>query len=285
VPLILSAIDTACYVAKDKGRNQIHICQLDDTETARHQDEMHWISEIKKALEEDRFVLYKQAIVPSERELQENQHFEILIRMKDKLGNIIPPGAFLPAAEHYGLIGEVDCWVIQTTFKWLADQLKKKEVIDFCSINLSGQSVGDNKLCQFIIEQQEKWGINPANICFEITENAAITHIEQAITFINLLNNKGFLFALDDFGTGMSSFSYLKNLPVNFLKIDGCFVKDILDDPIDRAMIKSINEIGHILGLKTIAEYVENAEIQAELTDMKIDYLQGYGIEKPQPCN
>ncbi|MCU7834179.1 MAG: EAL domain-containing protein [gamma proteobacterium symbiont of Taylorina sp.] len=282
---LMSAVDTACYVAKDKGRNQIHICQLDDAETAKHQDEMHWVSEIKKALEEDRFVIYKQAIIPSDPHHSENQHFEILIRMKDKLGNIIPPGAFLPAAEHYDLIGDIDRWVIQTSFKWLAGKQDEKETIDFCSINLSGQSIGNNKLYQFIIEQQEKWEIKPDSICFEITENAAITHIDQAISFINQLSEKGFLFALDDFGTGMSSFSYLKNLPVDFLKIDGSFVKDILDDPIDRAMIKSINEIGHILGLKTIAEYVENSSIQAELVAMKIDYLQGYGIEKPQPCD
>ena len=282
---LLSAIDTACYVAKDKGRNQIHICQADDTETAKHQDEMHLLSEIKKALEEDRFVLYKQSIVASNPFGRENQHFEILIRMKDAQGNIIPPGAFLPAAEHYDLIGDIDRWVIQQSFKWLSEKLKTEEVIDFCSINLSGQSVGNKKLYQFIMNEKEKWGINPKNICFEVTENVAIRHIDQAISFINQLSDEGFLFALDDFGTGMSSFSYLKNLPVDFLKIDGSFIKDILDDPIDRAMVKSINEIGHILGLKTIAEYVENSDIQKELIEMKIDYLQGYGIDKPQPCD
>ncbi|MCW8930229.1 MAG: EAL domain-containing protein [Gammaproteobacteria bacterium] len=284
VQSIMSTIDASCYIAKDKGRNQIHISSDNDSETARHQDEMHWVSEVRKALEEDRFVLYQQTILPSDPLDQENQHFEILLRMQDSENNIVPPGAFLPAAEHYGLIADLDRWVIHTTFKWLASQIKKNKKIDFCSINLSGQSIGDEKLYQFIMEQQQEFQINPELICFEVTENAAVKHLNNAINFIQQLREHGFLFALDDFGTGMSSFEYLKNLPVDFLKIDGSFVKDIIDDPIDRAMVKSINEIGHIMGLKTIAEYVENAEIQAELTLLKVDYLQGYGIAKPVPC-
>ncbi len=282
---LLSAVDTACYVAKNKGRNQLHICQDDDIETAKHQDEMQWVSEVRKAIDDNRLVLYKQAIIPSEIHSKEHQHFEMLIRMKDEQDNLIPPGAFLPAAEHYDLIGDIDRWVIQATFKWLANQLNNNELIDFCSINLSGQSIGDKKLYQFIIDQQHKWGIKSEIICFEVTENAAITRIDQAISFIKQLRKKGFLFALDDFGTGMSSFSYLKNLPVDFLKIDGSFVKDIIDDPIDHAMVKSINDIGHIMGLKTIAEYVENEEIQNELIHMGVDYLQGYGLAKPEPCD
>ena len=281
---IMSIIDAACYIAKNKGRNQVHISSGNDNETAKHQSEMQWVSEIQKALEENRFVLYQQTILPSDPLSQENQHFEILLRMRDSQDNIIPPGAFLPAAEHYGLMADLDRWVIRSTFKWLISQIKQHKKIDFCSINLSGQSIGDKGLYQFIMEQQKEFQINPKIICFEVTESAAVMQLSDAVNFIQQLREHGFLFALDDFGTGMSSFEYLKNLPVDFLKIDGSFVKDIVDDPIDRAMVKSINEIGHIMGLQTIAEYVENKAIQDELIHMEVDYLQGYGIAKPEPC-
>ncbi|MCU7967780.1 MAG: EAL domain-containing protein [gamma proteobacterium symbiont of Bathyaustriella thionipta] len=282
---IMSTIDASCYIAKDKGRNQIHISSSNDTETVRHQGEMQWVSEIRKALEDERFLLYRQIIMPADTLSSKNQHFEILLRMQDSQGNIIPPGAFLPAAERYSLMADLDRWVIRSTFKWLASQLKNQQKIDFCSINLSGHSIGDKQLYQFIMEQQLAYDINPRIICFEVTESAAVTHLEQAVHFIKQLREHGFLFALDDFGTGMSSFAYLKNLPVDFVKIDGSFVKDIVDDPIDRAMVKSINEIGHIMGLKTISEYVENDDIQQELIHMEVDYLQGYGIAQPEPCD
>ena len=196
---LLSAIDTACYVAKNKGRNQVHICQDDDTETSRHQDEMQWVSEIRKALEDDRFLLYRQTIIPSDQLSQENQHFEILLRMQDSQGNIILPGAFLPAAERYNLMSELDCWVIRSTFEWLAANNQNKKDYDFCSINLSGQSIGDKNLYQFIMDQQQVYDINPRIICFEITESAAVTHLEHAAHFIKQLHEHGFLFALDDF--------------------------------------------------------------------------------------
>lgn len=281
---IMSAIDSACYIAKDKGRNQVHISTDNDIETAKHHNEMQWVSEIRKALVEDRFILYRQTILPSEPLSLENQHFELLLRMQDSQNNIILPGAFLPAAEHYGLMADLDRWVIHSAFKWLAAQIQKNEKINLCSINLSGQSIGDKKLYQFIMQQLQTYQLNPEIICFEVTESEAVKHLEQAIAFIKQLRSHGFLFALDDFGTGMSSFAYLKNLPVDFLKIDGGFVKDIIDDPIDHAMVKSINEIGHIMGLKTIAEYVENELIQAELAQIEVDYLQGYGIAQPKPC-
>lgn len=284
VQSIMSTIDASCYIAKNKGRNRIHISSDNDNETAKHQNEMQWVSEIQKALEENRFVLYQQTILPSDPSNRENQHFEILVRMKDSQNNIIPPGAFLPAAEHYGLMGDLDRWVIRSTFKWLTSQINNNINIDLCSINLSGQSIGDDNIYQFIMEQQTEFQIDPKMICFEVTENAAVMHLNKAVSFIQQLRGHGFLFALDDFGTGMSSFEYLKNLPVDFLKIDGSFVKDIIDDPIDHAMVKSINEIGHIMGLKTIAEYVENKAIQEELISLDVDYLQGYGISKPKPC-
>ncbi|MCP3849081.1 MAG: EAL domain-containing protein [Gammaproteobacteria bacterium] len=282
VQSILSEIDSACYIAKENGRNRVHINRANDIETARHHGEMNWVSEIRQALEDDRFILYQQTIMPSRQDSQMKRHFEILLRMKNIKGEIIPPGAFLPAAERYDLMEDLDKWVISSTFRWLASRNQMDDNIDFCSINLSGQSIGEKKLCHFIMMQQKKFKIKPEMICFEITESAAITHLQRAMEFIHLLREQGFLFALDDFGTGMSSFAYLKNLPVDFLKIDGSFVKDIVDDPIDRAMVKSINDIGHIMGLKTIAEYVENEAIRDELTKMGVDYLQGYGIKKPR---
>jgi|GEM_PF-849329 len=284
VQSIMSTVDASCYIAKDKGRNQVHISSGDDTETARHQGEMQWVSKIRKALEDDHFILYQQSIMPADQLSKENLHCEILLRMQDSQHNIIQPGAFLPAAERYNLMAELDRWVIHNTFKWLSQQIQQHKAIDFCSINLSGQSIGDKKLYQYIMQQLKKYTISPKIICFEITESSAVTHLEQAVTFIKQLREHGFLFALDDFGTGMSSFAYLKNLPVDFLKIDGSFIKDIIDDPIDRAMVKSINDIGHIMGLRTIAEYVENDDIKNELIHMEVDYLQGYGIAKPIPC-
>ena len=284
VQQILSDIDSACYIAKEKGRNRVHVIEPDDTETAQRHGEMRWVSDIRSALEDDRLLLYKQIIMPSIPSATDKQHFEILIRMQDKNGSIIMPGAFLPAAERYNLMLEIDFWVIKNSFKAIASHsITGSEQVCICSINLSGQSIGESSLYDFIISQQKRYSINPQHICFEITESAAITHLELAIDFIHRLTSKGFLFALDDFGTGMSSFAYLKNLPVNYLKIDGSFIKDILEDPIDRAMVKSINEIGHIMGLQTIAEYVENDAIKNELLAMQIDYLQGYGIARPEP--
>lgn len=281
---ILSDIDSACYIAKENGRNRVHVIETDDIETAQRHGEMRWVSEIRSALEENRLILYKQPIVASYNMDLEKPHFEILIRMQERDGNLIQPGAFLPAAERYDLMQEIDHWVIEASFKALSGRnLIPADSHSICSINLSGQSIGDLSLYEFIIEQKNQYHINPQSICFEITESTAITHMEQAIEFIQKLRQHGFLFALDDFGTGMSSFAYLKNLPVNFLKIDGSFIKDILDDPIDRAMVKSINEIGHIMGLQTIAEYVENDAIKNELILMQIDFLQGYGIARPEP--
>ena len=281
----MSTVDAACYIAKDKGRNQVYVSSGDDTIMAQHQGEMQWVFEIRKALEEDRFVLYQQCIEATDVLAQNDRHFEILLRMHNSKGELVSPGAFLPAAERYNLMVDLDRWVIQSTFKWLSSSANKQQSVDFCSINLSGQSIGDDNLYSFIMEQQKTYNIDPQIICFEVTESAAITHLEQAVIFIKRLREHGFLFALDDFGTGMSSFAYLKNLPVNFLKIDGSFVKDIIDDPIDHAMVKSINDIGHIMGLKTIAEYVESEEIKKELIRLNIDYLQGYEISPPVPCD
>ncbi|MBL3599802.1 MAG: EAL domain-containing protein [gamma proteobacterium endosymbiont of Lamellibrachia anaximandri] len=279
----LSAADAACYVAKDLGRNRVHVHRSHDDETIRRQGEMQWVSRIQRAIEEKRLCLYQQPIVPLDDDEEAGQHFEILLRMTDEDGRMVPPGAFIPAAERYNLMPTLDRWVIDATFQWLADNPTRVADIELCAINLSGQSLGDNSLPGYITDKLNHYNLDANTICFEVTETAAVSRLDQAIHFITNLKHIGCRFALDDFGTGMSSFAYLKNMPVDYLKIDGSFVKDIADDPIDRAMVESISEIGHLMGLETIGEYVENDAIRKILTSIGVDYAQGFGIAKPQP--
>ncbi len=281
---LLKDADAACYMAKDQGRNRIHVSHADDIDIAQRHGEMQWVARLNHALEEDRFCLYAQIIEPLDT-ANKNIHYELLIRMLDDSGEIIPPGAFLPAAERYNLISKVDYWVIEHAFDLLANNPTFLEDINFCSINLSGASLTNPDVLDFIVVQLDKSSIDGHKICFEITETAAISNLSMAMKFISTLKELGCRFALDDFGSGLSSFAYLKNLPVDFLKIDGMFVKDIADDPIDHAMVKSINEIGQVMGMKTIAEFVENDEIKGMLREIGVNYAQGYGIGKPLPLN
>ena len=267
-------------MAKDLGRNRIHVFQLEDTELALRHGEMQWVARINQALTEDRFCFHAQPIVPLDNST--HRHYELLLRMLDDQGKTIPPGAFLPAAERYDLMGKLDLWVIKNAFSLLATQPDFVRDTSFISINLSGQSLTNGDILDFIIAQMQACGIAASNICFEITETVAITNLNAAITFIATLKDLGCRFALDDFGSGLSSFRYLKNLPVDYLKIDGMFVKDIVNDPLDHAMVKSINEIGQVMGIKTIAEFVENDEIKGMLKAIGVNYAQGFGIGKPQ---
>ena len=219
------------------------------------------------------------AIVPLD--FASDTHYELLIRMRTDEGKIIPPGAFLPAAERYNLMLQLDRWVVGHTVKTLVDNPEFYNKITFVSVNLSGQSITDESFLEFVKTQLQDSGLNGNKICFEITETAAIANLTTAIRFISTLKKLGCLFALDDFGSGLSSFGYLKNLPVDYLKIDGMFVKDMADDPIDYAMVKSINEIGQVMGMQTIAEFVENDEIKEMLKVVGVNYAQGYGIGKP----
>ncbi|MEA3546406.1 MAG: EAL domain-containing protein [Thermodesulfobacteriota bacterium] len=283
---ILSAADSACYMAKEQGRNRIHIHQEDDIELAKRHGEMQWAVRLPRALEEERFLLYFQEIMPVQNGNKHKVgHYELLIRMKDEKGNLIMPGAFLPAAERYNLSDKIDCWVINHAFLWLQNHPAHLAELNLCSINLSGLSLSNKTFLPFVIEKLEASGIPPRKICFEITETVAIANLSSAIVFISSLRKLGCRFALDDFGSGLSSFAYLKNLPVDFLKIDGLFVKDILDDPMDLAMVKSINEIGHVMGKQTIAEFVENNAILEKLKEIGVDYSQGYGIGRPRPID
>lgn len=283
VAALLSAADSACAAAKEAGRNRIHSFQENDIDLMRRRREMQWAARINNALEEDRFELFRQTIQPlqSDPALQ-GAHYEILLRMRDETGGIVAPGLFIEAAERYGITPNIDRWVIRNAFRWLVSEADERERLSLCSINLSGQSLGDEKFLPFVIEQFQMSGLDATKICFEITETAAIASYSQANRFINALKELGCKFALDDFGTGLSSFGYLKHFPVDFLKIDGSFVKEILHDPIDREMVRSINEIGHLTGKQTIAEFAENEEIITMLRGMGIDYAQGYGVSEPK---
>ncbi len=278
---LMKRADAACYMAKDLGRNRIHIYRGEDVSLAQRHGEMQWVTRLHKALEENRFCLYAQSIVPLDG--SKEMHFELLIRMMDEDGKLIPPGAFLPAAERYNLIVQLDSWVIKKAFSLLAQNLAFQEHLHFVSINISGQSLADDIYQDFVICQLEASGISPDKICFEITETAAISNLGRANAFITQMSDLGCRFALDDFGSGLSSFAYLKNLPVDYLKIDGMFVKDIIEDPIDHAMVKSINQIGQVMGMRTIAEFVENNTIKGMLKEIGVNYAQGYGISKPLP--
>ncbi|PKH08227.1 bifunctional diguanylate cyclase/phosphodiesterase [Moritella sp. Urea-trap-13] len=281
---VLIHADLACYAAKDLGRNRVHTYHDNDELLATRDGEFRWVNEIKEALHEDRFELYAQPIVA----LQDPDHkpiFEVLLRMLDKNGELIAPGIFLPIAERYNLSQPIDRWVIDRTLLWMKTHSQQLAIFDHISINLSGASLGDNDLLQHIMAKITQANVPPQQIMFEITETAAISNLASATVFINTLSTFGCQFALDDFGSGLSSFAYLKNLPVNILKIDGIFIKDILTNPIDAAMVKSINEIGHLMELKTIAEFVENDAIKQKIEAIGIDFAQGYGVGKPQPIN
>ena len=281
VAALLSAADSACGAAKEAGRNRIHSFQENDIDLMRRRREMQWAARINNALEENRFELFRQTIMPLQTE-EEGAHYEILLRMRDENGGIISPGLFIGAAERYNLTPAIDRWVIRQAFRWLVSEADERERLMLCSINLSGQSLGDEKFLPFVIDQFQMSGLDATKICFEITEHAAVASYSQAVRFINALKELGCKFALDDFGEGMSSFGYLKHLPVDYLKIEGGFVKEMLHDPIDREMVRSINEIGHLTGKQTIAEFAENEEIIAMLRGIGVDYAQGYGVSEPK---
>ncbi len=283
---IFSAADSACYAAKDSGRNRVCVHQPEKDNVSTQQLEMRWISRIQEALDKDRFCLYMQKIAPIFSHLGNRDHYEILVRMLDGDGKSIPPGAFIPAAERFNLMTQIDRWVIRELFRSLVS-LKRvfKDEMPVFSINLSGPYLDGEEHLAEILELLSEFEVATENICFEITETAAIAHLKNAVHFIRTLKNKGCTFALDDFGSGLSSFAYLKNLPVDYLKIDGHFVKDVHKDPVDRAFVESINQIGHVMGLKTIAEFVENENILTELRKIGVDYAQGYGIHVPSPLS
>ncbi len=281
VASVLSAADSACQAAKEAGRNRVHSFEENDLDLMRRRREMQWAARINNALEEGRFELFRQTILPLQK-ADSGAHYELLLRMRDEAGKIVSPDNFMMAAERYGITPNIDRWVIENAFRWLVSEADERARLTMCSINLSGQSLGDDKFLPYVIDQFHRSGLDASKICFEITETAAIASFSQANRFIQALKELGCKFALDDFGTGLSSFGYLKHFPVDYLKIDGSFVKEILHDPIDREMVRSINEIGHLTGKQTIAEFAENQEIINMLQNLGVDYAQGYGVSQPQ---
>ncbi len=277
--LIMSQADMACYRAKELGRNQMHVAHTDDTAIIERSSEFAYVSAITDALNNDRLFLMKQPIVSVTDENNKIPHYEVLSRILDVKDNIIPPNEFIRVAERYGMIIGVDRFVIKKAFQYHLQAHQDDGVV--ISINLSGNTVSDPDILDFIKSELDKSKLNPSSICFEITETAAISSITKAVNIIKELKEIGVKFALDDFGSGLSSFGYLKDLPVDFLKIDGAFVKNIVKNEKDRAIVRSINEVAKVMGMQTIAEFVENKEILDILKEIGVDYAQGYGIGKP----
>jgi len=285
ITTLLSAADTACYSAKEEGPKNVHVYQPDDQEAVRRYREMTWIAKIDKALEEKRFELYYQRIVPVADGDHEGDHYELLLRMRDEQGKIIRPAAFLPAAERYKYANRLDRWVVKYAMGWLSRQRDALEALSICSINLSGHSLTDNEFLSYVLEQLENSSVPPSKICFELTETATITNLISATELMNELRSRGCRFALDDFGTGLSSFEYLKNLPVDFIKIDGQFIRNIVTDSIDYTMVRSINDIAKAMSKKTIAEFVDSEAALVTLQEIGIDYAQGHIIAEPRPLS
>ena len=286
---VLSAADSACYVAKDHGRNRIHIYQPGDRALAKRRGEMQWVHRLREGLENNSFDLYCQAIIPLRQEpTATGRFYEILVRVQDE--DLVLPAAFIPAAERYHLMPSIDRWVISTVFAMLEKSQTRSakqgtEVGTRFAINLSGQSLGDDTFLEFVMQQFAQHRINPATICFEITETAAVANLARARDFIARFKGMGCQFALDDFGSGLSSFGYLKSLSVDYLKIAGDFIEGMIEDAVDLAMVDAINQIGHVMGITTIAESVEKAPILNKLREMGVDYAQGRGIDTPKPLH
>jgi len=289
----MRAADSACYAAKQQGRNQVYVYQFGTADTNSQQASLHWIQRLNRAIAEDRFCLYSQKIAPTSPELPQGEHYEILLRLLDETGQIILPHVFIPIAERYNLMPAIDRWVIRKVFQYLSGRKQFLETsvhipapthpACLYKINLSGASINSNGLCEFILEQLYFYKINPQTICFEITETVAITNLIKAAKMINYLKGFGFRFALDDFGAGMSSFAYLKNLPVDYIKIDGQFIRNIVTDTMDAAIVEAIHRFSQVIGMKTIAEFVENHEIFMKIQSLGVDYAQGFAIEHPGP--
>lgn len=278
---VLKQADSACFAAKRSGRNCVYLYQHDDAQLVEQAGEFRWVNEIKEALNQSRMALFVQPIISLQ--AQRKQRYEVLVRLYSRQGKLITPGAFLPTAERFNLSERVDRWVIDETVHWLNQHHQQLSHIEHLAVNLSGASLGNRHLLEHIVQVLHKAQFKPELLSFEITETAAIANLREATYFINTLTALGCQFALDDFGSGLSSFGYLKNLPVNAIKIDGMFVRDIIDDPFDAEMVKAINEIGHVMQLETIAEFVENAAILDKLQDIGVDFVQGYHLGKPLP--
>ncbi len=280
---VVGAAEMACSRAKANGRNRVEVYERDSNLLLRRRAEIEWVGHLHNALREDRFILYGQRIEPLQ-DANHTPHTEILLRLRTDSGKILGPDEFIPAAERYNLMPAIDRWVVRNTLKTLAANLPRRvRAANVWALNLSGQSIGDGAFIEFVIRETRQAGVPPESICLEITETAAVADLDQACRFIDAMKEHGFRFALDDFGTGLSSFAYLKSLPVDYLKIDGAFVREIVADRVSESMVSAITQIGHVMGLETIAEFVESEEIRRYLVNLGVTFGQGFAIEKPQP--
>lgn len=281
VARIMSNADSACYIAKDKGRNRIWVHHADDKEVEQRHGEMALTSLINQALENDEFTIYKQKIQPINSD--KGTIYELLIRMNSGSDDVLLPMAFIPAAERYTIMPSIDRWMISSAFDILSKTTQNYNPKDMISINLSGQSLSQDNFLDFIVNELDRFDVEPERICFEITETAAIANWQRVSRFVSVLHGMGCKFALDDFGSGMSSFTYLRNFAVDYIKIDGSFVRNIDCDEVNREMVKAIHSLGQVMKIQTIAEYVESQEILDELSAIGIDFAQGFEIHHPEP--
>ncbi len=284
VTAVMQAADSACYIAKEYGRNRVYTYMDSDLGVQNQRGITNWVQRLHGALDEGRMRLYWQRIVPLRANADTPVRGEVLLRMFED-GKLIEPGAFLPVAERYALATRIDRWVVGELFDWLADAPGRLSGVDYLAINLSGQSVSDPEFQQFLIERLHRLGFSPRSLCFEVTETAAITHLQQSSGFFEVLRSFGVRVALDDFGSGMSSFTYLKNLPVDYLKIDGQFMRQLVADPYDQATVRAICDVARAAGKKTVAEGIETEEAAAMLRAFGVDYGQGYLWHQPAPLS
>ncbi|MGV6810154.1 MAG: EAL domain-containing protein [bacterium] len=286
---IYAAADAACRVAREKGGNHLQLYRPNDKNIIKQRGHIHWAGQVRQAFKKNNFRLFAQPIQALNHTNYHTDnkpffHYEILIRLQNEKGESVSPQEFIPAAEYYSMMPELDKWVIREVLQAL-QYINNIEPLPLFSINLSGQSLDEEGFLKYVLQQIEQANINPQMLCFEITETVAINNFQLAMEFVNTLKQLGCRFSLDDFGTGMSSFDYLKTLPVDYLKIDGSFIKDILSDDVQHTMVQSINQVGHLMGVETIAEYVESDEMIHALRQIGLDYGQGYGISKPMPLD
>ena len=282
---LLAHADTACYMAKERGRNRVHLFSEEDSETTQRRSEMEWAGRIRQALSDGRFLLHFQELVPLwEGERSEGVHMEMLIRLRDEKGALVPPGAFIPAAERFGLMPAIDRWVVETTLANFSRLHPSGRPISLCAINLSGPTFEDAAFADFVLDAIERHGVSPRHLCFEITETAAVSNMARAVEFMQRLRAAGCKFSLDDFGSGMASFGYLKNLPVDFIKIDGSFIRNIETDPVSYSIVRAVTDIGHQLGLQVIGEWVADERARDLLRGLSVDYAQGFAVHKPEPA-
>lgn len=281
VASVMSAADVACYAAKDQGRNRVQLYKPDNV-PERHR-EMHWVSKLTRAGEEGRFELHYQPIVPIAASSEEHEHFELMLRLRDEAGMLVAPAEFVPAAERYNVMPTIDRWVVRQALDRLVHRSGSGVKPYTIAVNLSGTSLNDERFLEFLIGVLSGEHLAPGAMCFEITETAAIANLGNVVYFMRELKARGCHFALDDFGSGLSSFMYLRTLPVDYLKIDGQFIEKVTSDPIDRSMVEAISQVGRAMGIHTIAERVESAEVLAELGRLGIGFAQGFHIARPRP--